>query len=169
MHVAGMQLLLIARAVAVTEYYTAVSPEHDLGACSLYGVDGTSEAGEGFGWYHMLPPDRMHLFNQGMWRHFLKWLCDLVLAWRPLCRQHGMPEMAKQQKQNVRGKQTAASDSDGGDEQQAAPTKANGKSKAQKQKKNKKKLKSGSGKNRSSCYAHSKCSYVCRRQQAQAI
>ena len=163
-----MQLLLIARAVAVTEYYTAVSPEHDLGACSLYGVDGTSEAGEGFGWYHMLPPDRMHLFNQGMWRHFLKWMCDLVVAWRPLCRQDGAAPMAEQQNANLRGKKTAVEDTEDSDDQKAAQAKGKGKGKEQKPKKLKKKSKSDSGDNRSSCYAHSQCSYVCRRQQAQA-
>ena len=70
---------------SVTEFYTAATHGFTDPDVLLTGFD------DGGGWFHMLPPDRMHLFNEGMWRHFLGWILDLVDAWRPYCRASNVP------------------------------------------------------------------------------
>ena len=51
----------------------------------------------------MLPPDRMHLFHQGLFRHLLKWIFELLELRRGFCRKSS-DSLQKQQKADGKGK-----------------------------------------------------------------
>jgi hypothetical protein len=89
-----MQLLFLPDLLlfcAVCAYKTAV--EYD--DITLYGVS------DGGGWFHMLPPDRMHLFHQGLFRHLIKWIFELLELWRGYCRS-GKVSLQKQQQSHAK-------------------------------------------------------------------